>query len=54
MIEPSLNESVVLDATPIKPERATVLGASGLALVADRPVVRLGIDRGRRRGREGR
>ncbi len=47
VIEPSLNGSVVLDATPIKPERATVLGAKGLALVADRPVVRLGIDRGR-------
>jgi cell division protein FtsI/penicillin-binding protein 2 len=45
VIEPSLNKSVVLDATSIEPERGTVLGAGGLALVADRPVVRLGIDR---------
>jgi cell division protein FtsI/penicillin-binding protein 2 len=47
LIEPSLNQSVVLDASSIEPERGTVLGAGGLALVADRPVIRLGVDRAR-------
>ena len=45
LVEPSLKNDEVLDSTEIAPERGQVLGAGGVALVADRPVVRFGIDR---------
>ncbi|MCW2791739.1 MAG: penicillin-binding protein transpeptidase, partial [Nocardioides sp.] len=45
IIEPSLNEDVVLDATPIAAARGPITGAHGVRLVTDRPVVRFGIDR---------
>jgi cell division protein FtsI/penicillin-binding protein 2 len=44
-IEPSLHESVTLDLVSLRPQRGDILGAGGLALVTDRPVVRVGIDR---------
>jgi cell division protein FtsI/penicillin-binding protein 2 len=44
-IEPSLHESVTLDLVSLGAERGDILGAGGLALVTDRPVVRIGIDR---------
>lgn len=43
----SLREGELLDATAITPARGDVLGARGLALVTDRPVLRLGVDRSR-------
>ena len=45
LVEPSLRGSQVLDITPIEPQRGGITGAGGLALVINRPVVRLGIDR---------
>lgn len=45
LVEPSLQDGEVLDATTITPRRGEIRGAGGLALVADRPVVRFGIDR---------
>ena len=45
VVESSLKKDEVLDASTIAPERGQILGAGGVALVADRPVVRFGIDR---------
>ncbi|ABL84095.1 penicillin-binding protein, transpeptidase [Nocardioides sp. JS614] len=45
VVEPSLGPGTVLDVTPIGGGRGPVLGAGGVALVTDRPVVRFGIDR---------
>ncbi|HQR26034.1 MAG TPA: penicillin-binding transpeptidase domain-containing protein [Nocardioides sp.] len=45
LVEPSLAEDEVLDTTPIAPHRGDLLGAGGVPLVTDRPVVRFGIDR---------
>lgn len=45
VVEPSLGPGTVLDVTPIGGGRGPVLGADGVALVTDRPVVRFGIDR---------
>jgi len=45
VVEPSLTGKEVLESAPIAPERAGITGADGLALVAERPVVRFGIDR---------
>ena len=47
VVEPSLSGGTVLDATPLAPRRGDVLGAGGLALVTDRPVVRVGLDKAR-------
>lgn len=47
VIEPSLGPGTVLDVTPIGGGRGPVLGADGVAIVTDRPVVRFGIDRSR-------
>jgi cell division protein FtsI/penicillin-binding protein 2 len=44
-VEPSLHESVTLELVPLRAQRGDILGAGGLALVTDRPVVRIGIDR---------
>ena len=44
-IEPSLSESVTLDLVDLGAQRGDILGAGGLALVTNRPVVRVGIDR---------
>ena len=44
-IEPSLSESVTLDLVSLGAKRGDILGAGGLALVTNRPVVRIGIDR---------
>ncbi len=46
VVEPSLNANSVLDVTPIQAARGDITGADGLKLVTDRPVFRLGIDRG--------
>jgi cell division protein FtsI/penicillin-binding protein 2 len=45
MIEPSLHPAVTLDLVSLGAKRGDILGAGGLALVTDRPVVRIGIDR---------
>lgn len=45
LVEPSLGAATVLDATPIQGARGDILGNRGTALVADRDVVRFGIDR---------
>ena len=45
VVESSLKKDEVLDSTTVAPERGQILGAGGVALVADRPVVRFGIDR---------
>ncbi len=47
LVEPSLGDGVVLDATPIAARRGAIVGAHGLKLVTDRPVLRVGIDRSR-------
>ncbi len=47
VIEGSLAEDELLDATTVTPARGDVLGARGLALVTERPVLRLGVDRSR-------
>ena len=47
VIEPSLSGGTVLDLTPIAAKRGDILGAQGLALVTDRPVVRVGLDKAR-------
>ena len=44
-IEPSIHESVTLDLVSLGAARGDILGAGGLALVTERPVVRIGIDR---------
>jgi hypothetical protein len=45
IVESSLAKRDVLDASTIAAERGAILGAGGLALVTERPVVRFGIDR---------
>jgi cell division protein FtsI/penicillin-binding protein 2 len=45
MVESSLKNREVLDSTEVAAQRGEILGAGGQALVADRPVVRFGIDR---------
>ncbi|MFB9315692.1 penicillin-binding transpeptidase domain-containing protein [Nocardioides plantarum] len=47
VVEPSLNANSVLDTTAVGASRGDILGAGGVALVTSRPVVRVGIDRGR-------
>ncbi len=47
VVEPSLNAASVLDATSLRGARGDILGAGGVRLVTDRPVVRVGIDRGK-------
>ena len=47
LVEPSLGNATVLDATPIAGARGDILGNRGTALVTDRDVVRFGIDRGK-------
>ncbi|MCW2814728.1 MAG: penicillin-binding protein transpeptidase [Nocardioides sp.] len=55
VVEPSLNANSVLDTTTVGASRGDILGAGGVALVTERPVVRVGIDRGRvPKGRAGR
>jgi cell division protein FtsI/penicillin-binding protein 2 len=44
-IEPSLSPTVTLDLVSLGSRRGDILGAGGLALVTNRPVVRIGIDR---------
>lgn len=45
VVEPSLTDGERLDLVALAPRRGDVLGAGGLALVTQRPVVRFGIDR---------
>ncbi|MGI8521855.1 MAG: penicillin-binding transpeptidase domain-containing protein [Nocardioides sp.] len=45
VVEASLGPSVTLDATTLTSKRAPILGAGGLGLMIDRPVVRFGVDR---------
>jgi cell division protein FtsI/penicillin-binding protein 2 len=45
VVEPSLGEGSVLDATAIGARRGPITGAGGNGLVVERPVVRFGIDR---------
>ncbi|MFC5176363.1 penicillin-binding transpeptidase domain-containing protein [Nocardioides taihuensis] len=45
LVEPSLTGGEVLDASTLAAERADIVGAHGTALVTERPVVRVGIDR---------
>ena len=45
LVESSLKGDEVLDSSEVGPDRGQILGAGGQALVADRPVVRFGIDR---------
>ena len=45
LIEPSLTESKVLDLSTLSAKRGDILGAKGLALVTDRQVARIGIDK---------
>lgn len=46
VVEPSLVEGEVLDASTLGASRGDVLGAGGEPIVTQRPVVRLGVDRG--------
>lgn len=45
VVEPSLRGAMTLDAVTMTPARGDITGAQGRAIVTDRPVVRLGIDR---------
>lgn len=45
IVEPSLADGERLDLVTLAPRRGDVLGADGLAVVTQRPVVRFGIDR---------
>jgi cell division protein FtsI/penicillin-binding protein 2 len=45
LVEPHLKKASVLDVTPIGGVRGPIIGAGGVALVTERPVVRFGIDR---------
>ncbi len=45
LIEPSLSGSAVLETTTFSGSRGEITGARGLAIVTNRPVVRVGIDR---------
>ncbi|WP_243731543.1 penicillin-binding transpeptidase domain-containing protein [Nocardioides ochotonae] len=47
VVEGSLEDDELLDATTVTPARGDILGARGLALVTERPVLRLGVDRSR-------
>ena len=44
-IEPTLGPKVTMDLVGLGAKRGDILGAGGLALVTNRPVVRIGIDR---------
>ena len=45
VVEPSLADDEVLEATTIPATRGEILGARGAVIVTDRPVLRFGIDR---------
>ncbi len=45
VVEPSLESGEVLDETSIAPQRGDILGAGGVRLVTERPVLRVGVDR---------
>jgi len=45
VVEPSLGDDEILDATTVPATRGEILGARGKVLVTERPVVRFGIDR---------
>jgi len=45
LVEPGLEPGEVLDATSLTPDRGDILGAHGLALVTERQVSRVGIDK---------
>ena len=45
LVEPHLKKNSTLDVTPIGGVRGPIMGADGVALVTERPVVRFGIDR---------
>ena len=45
LVEPSLEPGDTLDLTSVTPDRGDILGARGLALVTERAVSRVGIDK---------
>jgi Penicillin binding protein transpeptidase domain/Penicillin-binding Protein dimerisation domain len=45
VIEPTLVAGETMERSSITPDRGDILGAGGLAIVAERPVVRIGIDK---------
>ncbi len=45
VVEPSLVEGETLDLTTLTPKRGDIMGARGLAVVTQRPVNRIGIDK---------
>ncbi len=45
VVEPTLGARSVLDLTPIAGARGPIVGAGGVELVTDRPVLRFGIDK---------
>lgn len=45
LVEPSLGAGEILIEQSIQPPRAEILGASGAAIVAERPVARVGLDK---------
>ena len=45
IVEPTLVEGEVLARSTVTPDRGDILGAGGLAIVTERPVVRVGIDK---------
>jgi cell division protein FtsI/penicillin-binding protein 2 len=45
LVQSSLKTGETLDATPIHARRGDILGARGVGLVTDRPVVKFGVDR---------
>ena len=45
LVEPGLEPGEVLDVTSLTPDRGDILGAGGLALVTERQVSRVGIDK---------
>lgn len=47
VVQSTLNANSVLDTTPVAASRGDILGADGIALVTERPVVRFGLDRAR-------
>lgn len=47
VVEPSLRGGTALDLTPVAARRGEIIGARGLKLVTDRPVVRVGLDKSR-------
>ncbi len=52
LVESSLKPGERLVETAIKPERGAILGADGKAIVTQRPVLRVGIDKGTLKGVE--